>query len=71
MTPTGSQRHRKSNVTYLPDSTASDRCASSYVSLMHWNGVKERTCLIIDGKGRRELSCSLLHLKMLPSQTQY
>jgi len=45
--------------------------AGSYVSVMHGNGVKERTCLILEGKGRRELSCSLLHLKMLPSQNQY
>jgi hypothetical protein len=45
--------------------------AGSYVSVMHGNGVRERTCLILEGKGRRELSCSLLHLKMLPSHTQY
>jgi len=61
----------RSWVTYLPDFTASDRCASLHVSLMHRNGVKERTCWIIEGKGRRELSCSLLHFKMLPSQAQY
>ena len=31
----------------------------SYVSVMHGNGLKERKCLILERKGRKELSCSL------------
>jgi hypothetical protein len=45
--------------------------AGSYVSVMHGNCAKGRACLILEGKGRRELRCSLFHLKTLPSQTQY
>jgi len=72
-------------VTYLLDSTASDRYASrqspfpcitekhepSYVSVTHGNGVKGLVSLILEGKCKRELSCSTVLLKMLLSQTQY
>ena len=45
--------------------------AISYVSVMHWNGLKGLACLILEWKGWREMSCSSVLLKMLPSETQY